>query len=153
MSHVQITLQNNRPMVPKVAPMGTQVHQRHPGAIKVLTKTAVKSDARKRPVSDALKHSKSPKCIVFWQVAHAIRTRLCSPNTLFTFLVFRPKQPPNDIKKLPKMYTNAAKRHPKVTQNLQKAYLETCSKSHCHLGIKNTKYFSKGPPKGTPKRH
>ena len=118
-------------MVPKVVPMGAPGDsKRPPKVIKVLPKIAVKSDAGKRPVSDALKHSKSPKCIVFWQVAHAIRTRLCSPNTLFTFLRFRPKQPPNDIKKLPKMYTNAAKRHPKVTQNLQKGYLEACSKLH-----------------------
>jgi hypothetical protein len=129
--YLKITLQNYCPEVPKVVPMGAQVDpQRHPGAIKVLSKIAAKRDAEKRPVSDASKHSKSPKCIVFWQVAHAIRTRLCSPNTLFTFLVFRPKQPPNDIKKLPQMYTNAAKRHPKVTPNLQKGYLETCSKSH-----------------------
>ena len=152
--YLKITLQNNRPMVPQSGAKGTQVDpQRHPGDIKVLPKIVVKSDAEKSPVSDASKHSKSPKCIVFWQVAHAIRTRLCSPNTLFTFLVFRPKQPPNDIKKLPKMYTNAAKRHPKVTQNLQKGYLETCSKSHWNLITRNTKYFSKGPPKGTPKRH
>ena len=32
--------------------------KRHPGDIKVFPKTAVKSDAGKRPVSDASKHSK-----------------------------------------------------------------------------------------------
>ena len=85
-------MQNSCPMVPQSGAKGTQVDpQRHPGDIIVFPKTAVKSDARKRPVSDASKHSKSPKCLVFWQVAHAIRTRLCSPNTLFTFLRFRPK--------------------------------------------------------------
>ena len=43
-------------MVAKVVPMGTQVHpQRHPGAIKVLTTTAGKSDARTRPITDASK--------------------------------------------------------------------------------------------------
>ena len=47
--------------------------------------------------------------IVFWKVGHAIRPRLCSPNTLFTFLCFCPKQQPNDLKTVPKIDTNPSK--------------------------------------------
>ena len=41
--------------------------------------------------------SESPATI-FWKVGHAIRPRLRSPNTLFAFLCFSPKQSPNDLK-------------------------------------------------------
>ena len=50
--------------------------------------------------------AKSPKYRVSWKVGHAIRPRLCSPNTLFTFLFFRPKETANDLQKLPQMNTN-----------------------------------------------
>jgi len=62
----------------------------------------------KRPLEKNTKQcwAKSPNSTVFWKVGHVIRPRLCSPNTLFTFLCFCPKQPPNDFKKLPKIDTN-----------------------------------------------
>ena len=63
---------------------------------------------KKRPLEKTTEnHRQNPKQnIVFWKVGHAIRPRLCSPNTLFTFLCFSPKQSPTDLKKLPKMDTN-----------------------------------------------
>ena len=56
---IKITLRNNRPMVPKVVPMGAPVDSKRPPKVtEVIPKIVVKSDAGKRPVSDASKHSK-----------------------------------------------------------------------------------------------